>query len=37
MRGGLGYLVEEHPVELAVAVVVLLAVVWFVLRRLWPR
>lgn len=31
-RGGLGYLVEEHPLLMIVGVAVLLALVWLFLR-----
>lgn len=33
MRGSDGYIVEQHPVLITVAVLVLLAAVWFVLNR----
>jgi hypothetical protein len=32
MHGGLGYIVEEHPVLIAVAAVLMLAVLWLILR-----
>lgn len=33
MRGSDGYIVEQHPVLILVAALVLLAVVWLVLNR----
>jgi hypothetical protein len=32
MHGSLGYLVEEHPVLIAVAAVLMLMVLWLILR-----
>jgi len=34
MRGGLGYLVEEHPVLMVIAAALLLVCVWLVLKLL---
>jgi hypothetical protein len=34
MRGSGGYIVEEHPLLIVVAVIVLLIGVWLVLRQL---
>lgn len=33
MRGGAYYLVEEHPVLIALAALILLISVWLILRR----
>jgi len=34
MRGSGGYIVEEHPLLITVATVLLLVAVWFVLKQL---
>jgi hypothetical protein len=34
MRGSNGYIVEEHPLLIVVAAILLLVAVWLVLRKL---
>jgi hypothetical protein len=34
MRGSDGYVVEEHPLLITVAVILLLVLVWLILKRL---